>query len=68
MTELHPFELSKISKVKFSEGSKAKSPSNVDYFPLLLFLIIITINNHNTGIFVFCKKLEHKWTKTKTGI
>ncbi len=37
-------EISKIStKLNFSEGSKAKSPSKVGVFPQLTFLLLITI-------------------------
>ncbi len=36
----------------FSEGSEAKSPSNVASFSPVLFLIIITIN-HNIAFFIW---------------
>ncbi len=56
MTELHLFQFDRVSKVnlekielQFSEGSKAKSPSNIASFPSIIFLIIII--NHNIAFF-----------------
>ncbi len=55
ITELHLFEVDAISNEsqfwqksskKNSEGSKAKSPSNVASFPPIIFLMIITILIH----------------------
>ncbi len=45
MTELHPLESIKSAKtisrktdLKFSEGSRAKSPSNINYFTRHIFI------------------------------
>ncbi len=47
MTELQPFEGNRGSRSDFKKNRvkdyKAKSPSNIAYFPPILFLIIITI-------------------------
>ncbi len=43
-----------------SEDSKAKSPSNVAYFPPILFLIITVLLNHNIAIFYFIIVTKNK--------
>ncbi len=55
MPELQLFEGDlRKTELKFSEDYKAKSPSNIAYFPPIIFLIIINILlNHNIAIFLF---------------
>ncbi len=55
---------------EFSEGSKAKSPSNAAYFPPILFLMIInilitTIKLFFYFIFVIIKQNLYKQNKYK---
>ncbi len=57
MTEL--CEVSKVSsekKIKFYEGSKAKSPNNITLFLNINYYI----NNHNIAIFYFIFVIKNK--------